>query len=64
MIVVGDGMSVGGRALASALEVAAVGQAGVDVIVRESDRTEPLEVKVERVTIDLRSPETSAIHLS
>ena len=54
VVVVVDGVGVGVRGLASALEVFAADQTGVDIDVGERDGAEPLKVKVEHGAVDLR----------
>lgn len=53
MVVLVEGVRVGRRRLAPSLKVLSVDQTGVDVVVRESDRTQALKVEVERRTVDL-----------
>lgn len=53
MVVLGDRVGVGGGSLASSLEVFAVGQAGVNVVVAQRNGAQSLEVEVEDVAVDL-----------
>lgn len=53
VVVLGDRVGVGGGSLASSLEVLAVGQAGVDVVVAQRDGAQSLEIEIEDVAVDL-----------
>lgn len=55
VLVLCDGVGVGRAALPPALEILAVDEAGVDVVVAQGHAAQPLKVKVERATVDLQA---------
>jgi len=59
VVVVVEGVRVGRRRLAAPLEVLAVDEARVDVVVRERDRAQALKVEVEGRAVDLRGARQS-----
>ena len=61
VVIAADRVGVGRTALASTLEVFAVCETGVDVVVREGDAAEPFKVEVEGSAIDLWLASASAL---